>query len=354
MESRPVPDDHCKVGEAVHATASKQADCRASTPVIAENNETYQGSSMTPTVFFSYSHDGDDHSNWVLQLATRLRSNGVNAILDRWNLDLGQDVAAFIENGFTKSHRILCVCSENYVKKANDKKGGVGYEKRIMSAEIMVDLDREWIIPVIRNNPGDQKLPVFLKGALYIDFDDDHLYEARYEELLRSLLDEPLLPIPPLGKNPFEVVKQFANQKFIPSSEKYVSPATRGKVVFDYSNNDGRFSIGSGELMFETGWSKSSDHDIQLLRNSDSISTVAVVKDKQEIGEIDDARAYDDSSWIRRPKVGQIAVLKNANGFFAAVKIIDIKDDTRGSQFDEITFDYVIQTNGSPSFSETA
>ena len=52
-----------------------------------------------------------------------------------------------------------------------------------------------------------------------------------------------------------------------------------------------------------------------------------------KINEIDDARAYDGSSRTRRPNVGQIAVLKNANGFFAAVKIISIKDDTRGSQF---------------------
>ena len=50
-----------------------------------------------PTVFVSYSHDGEEHLAWALQLATRLRSNGVDAILDRWNLSLGQDLAAFIE-----------------------------------------------------------------------------------------------------------------------------------------------------------------------------------------------------------------------------------------------------------------
>ena len=50
-----------------------------------------------PTVFVSYSHDGEEHSDWVLQLATRLRSNSVDVILDRWNLRLGQDLAAFME-----------------------------------------------------------------------------------------------------------------------------------------------------------------------------------------------------------------------------------------------------------------
>ena len=56
---------------------------------------------MAPLVFVSYSHDSDSHSDWVLQLATRLRSNGVDTILDRWNLQLGQDVAAFIEKGLS-------------------------------------------------------------------------------------------------------------------------------------------------------------------------------------------------------------------------------------------------------------
>ena len=50
---------------------------------------------MTSTVFVSYSHDDKNHSNWVLQLTTRLRSNGVDVILDKWTLRLGQDVGAF-------------------------------------------------------------------------------------------------------------------------------------------------------------------------------------------------------------------------------------------------------------------
>ncbi len=307
---------------------------------------------MTPKVFVSYSHDSEEHRNWVLQLATRLRSNGVDVILDRWNLDLGQDVASFMEKGLSESHRILCICSTAYTCKANDGKDGVGYEKRIMTAEIMANLNRDWVIPVIRNNEGSGNVPTFLRGSLYVDFEDDRLYEHRYEQLLRSLLNEPVLPVPPLGQNPFETAKQHAQEKFFPGSERYVSPAPRGRVTFDYSNNNGKYSIGSGYFMFETHWSKSSDWNIQLLSDPHSILTVAVVKDTEEINGIADARVYDGSSRIRRPKVGQIAVLKNKNGFFAAVKIIDIKDDTRGADVDELTFDYVIETKGTPSFAE--
>ena len=164
-------------------------------------------------------------------------------------------------------------------------------------------------------------------------------------------LDEPILPVPPLGENPFETIGKYTNQKFIPSSEKYVSPAPNGRVTFDYSNNNGRYCIGSGVLMFETYWSKSSDNNIILQNDPSSIKTVAVVKDGVDISEIADARIYDGSSRTRRPNIGQVAVIQNMNGFWAAVKIQRIRDDTRNDAWDEVSFDYVIQTNGTPCFS---
>ena len=308
---------------------------------------------MVPSVFVSYSHDNQSHKDWVLQLATRLRHNGVDTILDRWNLDLGQDVAAFIEKGLSESSRVLCICSENYVSKANNKKGGVGYEKMIITAEIMGNLDTDWVIPVIRNSVIDDLVPKFLSGRVYIDFRDDRLYEEKYEELLRSLLDEQVLPVPPLGKNPFETLKQYANQKFLPNSEKYASPARKGRVTFDYSNNNGRYFIGSDKYMFETDWSKASDRQIYLQNTPKNILTVAVAKDKGEISDIEDARIYDGSSRTRAPKIGQVAVLQNINGYWAAIKVVKIRDDTRDDDSDEVTFDYVVQTNGSPYFSTT-
>ena len=307
---------------------------------------------MPPTVFVSYSHDSEEHSNWVLQLATRLRSNGVDAILDKWNLRLGRDLAVFMESGLSSSHRVLCICSQVYVDKANAGIGGVGYEKQIIAAELLTDLNRDWVVPVIRNNPQTRKLPRFLGSRLYIDFDEDLLYESKYEELLRELLDEPLLPVPELGKNPFETAREHAERRFMTGSEKYVSPATKGKVIFDYSNNDGIYSIGSGPCVFETKWSKASDRSIHVYRDPPSIRIIALVKDKQKINSIDDARAYDGSSRARTPNVGQIVLTQNTNGYFAALKILDIKDDTRGSQWDELTFEYVIQTNGTPDFTK--
>ncbi len=305
---------------------------------------------MEPQVFISYSHDSEEHKNWVLQLATRLRHNGVDVILDCWNLKLGQDLASFMEKGLSESQRVICICSETYVEKSNNKNAGVGYEKQIMTAELMEDLNNNWIIPIIRNNSSSNKVPLFLKGRLYISFEENNLLESNYEELLRDLLDEPVLPIPPIGKNPFKTIKKFSQQKFIPSNEKYTSPSKVGIVTFDYSNNNGRYFIGQNELMFELDFSKSSNDSIQLYSDPENINTVAVVKDTNNIKSIKDARMYDSSSRVRNPKINQIAVVQNINGFYAAIKILAIKDDTRGHPQDEVSFEYVIQSNGTPNF----
>ncbi len=310
-----------------------------------------QKKDFQPIVFISYSHDNEEHKNWVLQVATRLRSNGVDVILDRWNLKLGSDLASFMERGLSKSQRIVSICSDIYVRKANEGKGGAGYEKQIMTAEYINDQNSNWVIPLIKNNPNERKTPTFLGGRLYISFEEPNLYETKYEELLRDILEEPVLPIPPIGKNPFQTVKEFSQQKFISSSEKYVSPATSGIVTFDYSNNNGTYALGQGELLFECDFSKASDRAIHILNDRSSIRAVAIVKDTDDFKKIKDARIYDNSSRARTVNLNQIAIYQNNNGFYAAIKILAIKDDSRGSDNDEVTFEYFIQTNGSPDFS---
>lgn len=304
-----------------------------------------------PKVFISYSHDTEEHKDWVLQLSTRLRANGVDIILDRWNTKLGSDLAAFMEHGLSDSQRVICICSDAYLEKANNGKGGVGYEKRIMTADLIVDQNTTWIIPLIKNNTLDRKTPKFLGGTKYISFEDPMLYEEKYEELLHDLLNEPILPIPPIGKNPFKNIKEFAKQKFLPNSEKYVSPSKTGKVTFDYSNNNGSYFIGQGDFLFELKFHKCGKTSIYLNSSTSSVRTVAIAKGACCFSDVQDTRVFDTSSTIRSPKINEIAVLQNKNGFYAAIKILDIKDDTRGDENDEITFEYKILTNGSSIFS---
>lgn len=105
--------------------------------------------SVDKKIFVSYAWDSEEHKSWVLELATNLRHHGVDAILDQWDVRLGDDLPFFMEQGLTESHLVICVCSDKYIAKADGGSGGAGYEKRILAAEILNDRDKRFIIPII-------------------------------------------------------------------------------------------------------------------------------------------------------------------------------------------------------------
>ncbi|HEY0428624.1 MAG TPA: toll/interleukin-1 receptor domain-containing protein [Pyrinomonadaceae bacterium] len=158
-----------------------------------------------PKVFISYSHDSPTHKQWVADLATRLREAGVDVQLDQWDLRYGHDVTRFMEDGLAKSSRVLVVCTDNYIRKADEgESSGVGYERLIITSELVIDLGTDKFIPIVRNVSGKRKAPRFLVTRLSIDFSNDADFEKNYEELLRELHGTPALIKPPLGPNPFE------------------------------------------------------------------------------------------------------------------------------------------------------
>ena len=50
--------------------------------------------------------------------------------------------------------------------------------------------------------------------------------------------------------------------------------------------------------------------------------------------------------------MGDIVVLRNTKGFYAAVQLMEITDDSRGDSRDEVRFRYAIQSDGSDDFAE--
>lgn len=109
-----------------------------------------------PKVFISYSHDSDTHKNWVLKLATDLRQHfGVDVILDQWDLRVGGDLSLFMEQGLSESSLVICICSDEYVRKANAGIGGSGYEKMILTQSLLKNTNIDYILPVVRCNKNN-------------------------------------------------------------------------------------------------------------------------------------------------------------------------------------------------------
>ena len=158
---------------------------------------------MSKRAFISYSHDSQAHKDWVIGLATTLRQKGVDVVLDQWDVDYGDDLPGFMEKGITTSDRVIAVCTDQYIRKANEGIGGVGYEKTICTAEMLSsEENRRKFIPVVRNVSGDQKLPTFFGAMYYADLSDGQDEEAVVSDLVRRIHEIPKSK-PPLGSSPF-------------------------------------------------------------------------------------------------------------------------------------------------------
>jgi hypothetical protein len=95
------------------------------------------------------------------------------------------------------------VCSSVYVKKAEAGSGGVGYERLIVTEELVRSIDTIKFIPIIRGNDAARKIPIFMGPRLYIDFENDEENSNRFEELARATHGAPAVSKPLLGPNPF-------------------------------------------------------------------------------------------------------------------------------------------------------
>jgi hypothetical protein len=98
-----------------------------------------------PKAFISYSWSSDEHQQWVISLATQMRENGVDVILDKWDLKEGNDAIAFMEQMVSDStvKKVIVILDRVYAQKADGRQGGVGTETQIITPQIYKSVDQQ-------------------------------------------------------------------------------------------------------------------------------------------------------------------------------------------------------------------
>ena len=156
-----------------------------------------------PIVFISYSHDTKEHKRWVLELAQQLvKDHGIEVILDQWDLEYGDDIPKFMQRSVTRADRVLMICTETYVKKADEGKGGVGYEIMIVDGELVRNLGTRKFIPIIRQNTKDILLPKSVGTRLAVNLSEDSDRKEELKKLVEIIHKMPPPTKPPLGDAP--------------------------------------------------------------------------------------------------------------------------------------------------------
>lgn len=172
-----------------------------------------------PKVFISYSWKSEEYKARVRRLADKLRGNGVDVTLDQWDLRAGHEMNAFMEMSIREAEKVLILCESEYTARADNRKGGVGKETRIITPDVYEQYQQEKFIPVVMENPVS--LPTYLKSTMAVFYTTET--EKEYKDLLRTI---------------YEVYEEKRELGPVPDPE-WLRGKTSGKVKATL-NEDGR------------------------------------------------------------------------------------------------------------------
>ena len=263
---------------------------------------------------------------YVEEVADALQSRGIAVFYDGFEkVQLwGKDLVEELHNVFAnRADHVVMFISQEYVEKVWPT-----HERRSILSRAVQEKS-EYILPVRFDDTPIPGLPTSIK----YEQADDHTPA----ELAAMIAEK-------MGVTPFKGKASNVPPPRITS--------LTGEAVFDYSNHNGRYVIGHGQLEFETRWSKASDISIHVYNDPPSINGVALAQRCTSIAQVSNAKSLDYTSRTRTPQLGEIIILRNVNGFYVALQVLGIKDDTRGKDKDELRFRYAIQSDGSDTFTE--
>ncbi len=156
---------------------------------------------IAPRVFVSYSHDSPEHQDRVLELADRLRADGVDASIDQYEMLPPEGWPAWCDDEIRKSDFVLMVYTETYLRRVDGEeepgKGhGVLWEARLIKQELYdTGSVTSKFVPVLFGGGNPEHIPRPVKGASFFRLENTEGYDALY----RLLTGQPLVRRPELG-----------------------------------------------------------------------------------------------------------------------------------------------------------
>ena len=153
---------------------------------------------MSPKVFVS--HASEDKERFVLNFATKLRGQGIDAWLDKWEMLTGDSlVDKLFEEGIKNADAIIIVLSRFSVDRP--------WVREELNAGIMKRLSKGTrIIPVVID---DCEIPEVLKSTLWEKINDLDNYSDGLDKIVASIYGQKNKP--PIGNAPSYISSPVEN-----------------------------------------------------------------------------------------------------------------------------------------------
>ncbi|MCW3074050.1 MAG: hypothetical protein JWP69_1119 [Flaviaesturariibacter sp.] len=139
-------------------------------------------------VSITYAWESEAHRIWVKTLAKRLEDEGIEVLYDQNQIHLGSALQYSMEQFVEKADRVLIIFSPSYKTKADQRKGGAGYEYSILNTELYEEqILHNKFIPILRLGSRKESIPTFMRQYVYLDMSSDNSFEENFKTLLSEI-----------------------------------------------------------------------------------------------------------------------------------------------------------------------
>jgi SEFIR domain/NB-ARC domain len=142
----------------------------------------------SPKVFISYSHDSKAHEDQVLELADRLRREGIDCNIDQYEQSPIEGWHHWAQNEINKADFVLVVSTREYRVAFNNRlseKSRIAIWKGNIITRELYDLQghNSKFIPIVFTSEDVKYVLDFLQNAIYYQLQNDDEYELLYRQL---------------------------------------------------------------------------------------------------------------------------------------------------------------------------
>jgi hypothetical protein len=171
------------------------------------------------TVFISYTHDSPEHAEKVLALSKRLRTNGIDCVLDQYELSPPEGWPLWMDREIKKAKFVLMICTAAYLRRVNGNEEpgiglGIAWEGNLICNHIYNTASRNTkFIPVVFDAAHAIYVPTPIQGVTRYNLGAPDGYERLYSRLI----GKPPAEKPPLGEGKSLPQREVRTTFFYPS-----------------------------------------------------------------------------------------------------------------------------------------
>jgi hypothetical protein len=147
---------------------------------------------MPVKVFISYKHQNKERNQWVENLYKDLRSAGIDAKLDTYEVAPGESFSDYMTHEIRQCDYVLFIVTPKAVKAVESGSGALAFEMQISNARHLAKKDGFRIIPIFREGKATS---TYLSDHRYLNFRDNSEYDAKLAELIQWLSGDVQAPI---------------------------------------------------------------------------------------------------------------------------------------------------------------